>query len=165
MLVYEATEKKTSQVVAVKIISKKYTTKETFWKEVAILKALGKHPNLIEFYDAFETENDFYMVTDLVKGGELFEALVQHGAYSEKQASDLLRQVICALGYMHQRGIAHADIKPENLLLVDSNNADAGVKLIDFGFSASGCNGRKQQQAMVGDGSGTYAYVSTNISY
>ena len=112
--VFEATSNDENKIaVAVKALPKNYTNKETFWKEVAILKAAGDHPNVIKLIDAFETDTHFYLVTDIATGGELFEVLVRKGAYSEKQASFLLRQLTSALRHLHDRGIAHADIKPE----------------------------------------------------
>eukprot|EP00639_Heterosigma_akashiwo_P021666 CAMPEP_0206411436 /NCGR_PEP_ID=MMETSP0294-20121207/33283_1 /ASSEMBLY_ACC=CAM_ASM_000327 /TAXON_ID=39354 /ORGANISM="Heterosigma akashiwo, Strain CCMP2393" /LENGTH=76 /DNA_ID=CAMNT_0053872165 /DNA_START=27 /DNA_END=253 /DNA_ORIENTATION=+ len=72
---------------------------------------------------------------ELVSGGELFEHLIAHGAYSEADAARLLRGVASALAFLHSAGIVHLDVKPENLMLSDAGPAPA-VKLIDFGSAS-----------------------------
>ena len=57
--------------------------------------------------------------------GELFERLLQHGAYTEKVASQLLRQAAKAIYHLHSCGIAHRDIKPENMVLMSKVRAQA----------------------------------------
>lgn len=49
-------------------------------------------------------------------GGELFDRIVEKGSYSEKDAADLIKQVLSAVAYMHGEGVVHRDLKPENLL-------------------------------------------------
>jgi calcium/calmodulin-dependent protein kinase I len=115
------------------------------------------HPNVIQLFDVFEGESDWYVVTELAPGGELFESLVHHGSYSERQASLLLEQIASAVYHLHERGIAHADIKPENILLTAPDDID-GIKLVDFGLSTSGCAGPHQQKHMENEFTGTYAY-------
>lgn len=63
-----------------------------------------------------------------MNGGELFDRLIQRGAYSEDEARTAFRQVAEGLYYIHSRGIVHRDLKPENLLLVD-NTATSAVKV------------------------------------
>lgn len=68
-----------------------------------------------------------------VTGGELFERIVQVGVYSERQASEIVANVLSALNYLHSCNILHRDIKPENILL--SSHDSAEVKLSDFGIA------------------------------
>jgi calcium/calmodulin-dependent protein kinase I len=72
---------------------------------------------------------------ELVTGGELFDRIVEKGSYSERDASDLIRQVIEAVSYLHALGIVHRDLKPENLLYMCPEDDDAPIKIIDFGLS------------------------------
>ena len=51
-----------------------------------------------------------------VTGGELFDRIVEKGSYTEKDAADLIKQVLSAVAYMHSEGVVHRDLKPENLL-------------------------------------------------
>lgn len=46
-----------------------------------------------------------------VTGGELFDRIVEKGSYTEKDASDLIRQVLEAVDYMHEQGVVHRDLK------------------------------------------------------
>lgn len=75
----------------------------------------------------FEGDEYFYLVLELVSGGELFEHLIQDGAYSEQTAAAILRDLAGALRFLHRRGIVHADLKPENLMLSSWNDEDASV--------------------------------------
>ena len=64
-----------------------------------------------ELLDNTNTDT-FFRVT----GGELFDRIVEKGSYSEKDAADLIKQVLSAVAYMHEEGVVHRDLKPENLL-------------------------------------------------
>ena len=75
-----------------------------------------------------------YLVLEYMRGGELFDAIVSHGGYTESQAVAVTRNILKALVYLHSKGVIHRDLKPENLLLVDSNNL-VDVKLTDFGMA------------------------------
>ncbi len=72
---------------------------------------------------------------ELVQGGELFEYLLDRGPLPEDVAVHILRQIMGAITYMHDRGVVHRDLKAENLLVVDPQADYPTVKLIDFGFS------------------------------
>lgn len=80
--------------------------------------------------EMFEDEKYFYLVLELVSGGELFEHLIRNGAYSEQTAASLLRDLAAALRFLHQKRIIHADLKPENLMLSSWNEADARVSYV-----------------------------------
>ncbi|EKU20333.1 serine threonine-protein kinase dclk3 [Nannochloropsis gaditana CCMP526] len=111
---------------------------EQFQIEVAVLKALD-HPNIIRLEDVFETEHRIYMVMELMRGGELFDRVVERGSLSEEEASEVVRALASAIAYMHSMGIIHRDLKPENLLLSHGGAGPGGVgqavKIIDFGLS------------------------------
>lgn len=108
---------------------------EEFMQEFAALKTIhdaGGHPNIAGMEEMFEDAKSFYLVLELVSGGELFEHLIRNGAYSEQTAAALLRDLAAALGFLHQKGIVHADLKPENLMLSSWEDADARVRLVRF---------------------------------
>ena len=69
-------------------------------------------------YETFEEGNDFYIVTELVEGGELFDRIVSKSHYNEKGARDLVKLMLETIDYVHQSGYVHRDLKPENLLLM-----------------------------------------------
>lgn len=78
--------------------------------------------------EMFEDSEHFYLVLELVSGGELFEHLIRNGAYSEQTAAAIIRDLAGALRFLHRKGIVHGDLKPENLMLSswDDDNARVG---------------------------------------
>uniref|UniRef100_A0A1I8HY06 Protein kinase domain-containing protein n=1 Tax=Macrostomum lignano TaxID=282301 RepID=A0A1I8HY06_9PLAT len=88
----------------------------------------------IRLKEVFETPNHFFMVLELVTGGELFDRIVSRGSYNEKDASQCIGQLLDGLRYLHERGIIHRDLKPENLLYEDERE-EAKLKIADFGLS------------------------------
>lgn len=105
--------------------------------EIAILKSLD-HPNIIKLQDVFFGKRSVYIVTDLCRGGELFELLNsgknQGFVFREDRAARLMRDMFSAVHYLHERGIVHRDLKLENFLFED-HNANSPLILIDFGLS------------------------------
>lgn len=84
------------------------------------LTILGEksHPNIIRIVDLIEDDDNYYVVSELVKGGELFKRLTKLTVFTESQAADIIHQIMLGLNYMHLQSITHRDIKPENILLV-----------------------------------------------
>jgi serine/threonine protein kinase len=133
--VYPAIDRITGEHVAVKKIPKELTDNVSFQREMDALLHLrdnGGHPNICGLRENFEEGEHFYLVLDLISGGEMFDRLCEKGAYSEADAARLLREVASALAFLHGIGIVHGDMKPENIML-SSENSSAVVKLVDFG--------------------------------
>ncbi|KAL7526644.1 hypothetical protein ACHAXR_001578, partial [Thalassiosira sp. AJA248-18] len=109
---------------------------DQFLTEIKTLRSL-QHPNIIQLYDVYITEEKIYIVMELMSGGELFDYVVQKGTLTEEEASRIVRKVTSALLYMHSKNVIHRDMKPENLLLahVPRSSHDIEVKIIDFGLS------------------------------
>lgn len=134
--VYLATNRETKEQVAVKKISKKYTGSIDFQREMNALLHLnsaGGHPNICSLHEHFDEGNFYYVVIDFISGGEMFDFLVSEGAFSEHDASRLVREVASALAFIHGLDTVHFDLKPENLMLSTKNPKSAVVKLVDFG--------------------------------
>ncbi|EQC29688.1 CAMK/CAMK1 protein kinase [Saprolegnia diclina VS20] len=108
--------------------------------EVNTLKKL-RHPNILTFYDIYEDNEYFYLVTEFMEGGELFERLVEKSYYTQHDAKEVITTLLKAIKYCHERGIAHRDLKPENILLT-SKTDDASIKLGDFGLAITHDNCR-----------------------
>jgi 5'-AMP-activated protein kinase catalytic alpha subunit len=124
----------TGEKVAVKILEKHKIVEdvdvERVTREIKILK-MARHPNIIQLYEIIETPRQLYLITEYVPGGELFDYIVKHHRLSEAEACKFFQQIMSAIDYLHELGIVHRDMKPENLLL----DYDGQIKLVDFGLS------------------------------
>jgi len=103
--------------------------------EAEILQSLD-HPYVVKLFDVFISPNKaIYLVMELIKGGDLFDRIVERERYTEMQARRLFRRILTAVHYLHEeRGIVHRDLKPENILVVD-RRSDVNIKLTDFGLA------------------------------
>jgi len=107
--------------------------KRMLFNEINILKEID-HPNIIKMYEFFEDEKRYYLVTEICKGGELFDEILQRGKFSERDGAVLMKQVLQCINYCHKNNIIHRDLKPENILL-EANKEFDQIKIIDFGTS------------------------------
>lgn len=121
--------------VAVKIILKKNVkgNERMVYDELEMLQRL-KHSHIVKFVDWFESRDKYYIVTELATGGELFDRICEQGKFTEKDASQTIRQVLDAVNYLHQNSVVHRDLKPENLLYI-SRDMDSDLVLADFGIA------------------------------
>lgn len=134
----------TGTYVAVKVVDMHKVAaeglEEQLKREIAVCKSL-KHPNLVATMDVFQTENNVFLVMELVKGGELFDKIVSAKRFNEDTARKYFQQLIKGVSYCHKMNIAHRDLKPENLLVTD----DDQLKVTDFGLSRLYEQGVKKQ--------------------
>ncbi|ETW07296.1 CAMK protein kinase [Aphanomyces invadans] len=133
--VFRAKYKTTGDIVAIKMIVKDAARQE-WHNEVAVMKMLDVHPNVIELKGTYETDEFVCVVMEYAAGGELFQLLIRDGAYSEEIARKFIRDTLLALEFLHDQGIAHGDLKPENLLVTSKHAQKARVKLADFSMAA-----------------------------
>ncbi|KAF0746101.1 hypothetical protein AaE_008264 [Aphanomyces astaci] len=133
--VFRAKHKASGDVVAIKMIVKDAARHE--WQhEVSVMKMLDVHPNVIELKGTYETDEFVCVVMEYASGGELFQLLIRDGAYSEEIARKFTRDTLLALEFLHDQGIVHGDLKPENLLVTSKHAQKARVKLADFSMAA-----------------------------
>jgi len=128
--------KKTNNQFAVKaLIKDKETDVAALQKEILMLKKLN-HPNTLMLQDVIEEEDRLFLVTEVCVGGDLFAYIKQQhskGKVSEREATDLVRQILVGVEYLHNTlHIAHRDLKPENILLKPDSKGHA-IKIADFG--------------------------------
>jgi serine/threonine protein kinase len=131
-----ALDKNTNEKVAIKSISRAFTDRESFQREMRAMQYVlhfGGHPHIVSLHTYFEDDDFFHVVMDYISGGEMFDHLIKNGAYSEADAARLVREVASALAFLHGIGVVHADLKPENLMLSSEQASDSIVKLVDFG--------------------------------
>ncbi|KAB1281901.1 Serine/threonine-protein kinase DCLK2 [Camelus dromedarius] len=117
-VVKECMDRSTGKEFALKIIDKaKCCGKEHLIEnEVSILRRV-KHPNIIMLVEEMETATELFLVMELVKGGDLFDAITSSTKYTERDGSAMVYNLASALRYLHALSIVHRDIKPENLLV------------------------------------------------
>ncbi|KAI0102327.1 calcium/calmodulin-dependent protein kinase 1 [Hypoxylon sp. NC0597] len=121
--------------VAIKIILKKNVkgNEKMVWDELEMLQRLN-HPHIVKFVDWFESRDKWYIVTELATGGELFDRICEQGKFTEKDASQTIKQVLDAVDYLHSKNVVHRDLKPENLLYL-SKDPNSDLVLADFGIA------------------------------
>jgi len=143
---------------AIKILDKtsKEANLEMMKREVEIMQMVD-HKNIIYMREMFDTPNKLYLIMELVTGGEMFDRIVNRGSYSEKDASDVVRQIVSAVAYLHDLGIVHRDLKPENLLYANERD-DADIKIADFGLSRV-----LNEDSMLKTACGTPGYVAPEV--
>ncbi|XP_025963349.1 serine/threonine-protein kinase DCLK2 isoform X2 [Dromaius novaehollandiae] len=135
-VVKECIERSTGKEFALKIIDKaKCCGKEHLIEnEVSILRRV-KHPNIIMLIEEMDTPTELYLVMELVKGGDLFDAITSSTKYTERDGSAMVYNLASALKYLHSLNIVHRDIKPENLLVCEYPDGTKSLKLGDFGLA------------------------------
>jgi len=114
------------------------------------------HPNVVKLLEAYESKSYVYLVMELVTGGELFDRIVEKGSYTEKDAADLIKQVLSAVNYMHESGVVHRDLKPENLLYF-SPEEESKIMISDFGLS------KMEDSGIMATACGTPGYVAPEV--
>jgi len=135
--VCRGTHRATGKKVAIKCVLRKDLPPPddaAIYDECAILASLS-HPHIVPLIDFFDEKDCYFIVMELMSGGDLFDRIGKKKLYCEADARDLIVKMIKAVGYCHTRKIAHCDMKPKNLLLLSEDN-DSYIKLADFGFAA-----------------------------
>lgn len=123
--------------MAIKVIKKKNMSLkelELQKREIEVLK-ICQHPNIIRLIDVFENPEYIYIVLEYCSGGDLFQYLDRREfKITEDRARSIAHQIAAGLYYMHSYGIAHRDLKLENILMVNDSD-ESELKIVDFGLS------------------------------
>ena len=106
-------------------------------------------------FEFFQDEHRYYLVTEICKGGELFEDFHRH--FEEQEVILLLRTLLIVVNYCHTRGVVHRDLKPENLMLEANHDYDQ-VKVVDFGAATRFVPGKYLDQKV-----GTSYYIAPEV--
>jgi len=148
----------TGQVAAVKIIKNPKGSKLAIIKsEVDILKSV-EHPYIVRCFDAIDSPDKMYLVMEIMKGGELFDRIVDKGHFTEADAAGVTAKLFSAIKYLHDKNIAHRDLKPENLLMAD-DTPESEVKITDFGLSKA----FDEQTQVMQTPCGTPGYIAPEV--
>ncbi|ORX80741.1 Pkinase-domain-containing protein [Basidiobolus meristosporus CBS 931.73] len=117
--VYKAWDRTCQKLVAVKVVRKfqlNAIQRGNVLKEATIMRNIS-HPNVAKLLDFKDTKDFYYLVLELLGGGEIFHRIVKLTYFSEALARHVILQVAQGIRYLHEeKGVVHRDIKPENLL-------------------------------------------------
>jgi serine/threonine protein kinase len=160
--VYLATDKTTGQQVAIKEIEAGPTGVVPIESEWSIQKQFDC-PYIVNIYDAYSEPSRYLLVMEYVNGGELFDSIVNNGAFSESSAATLVQQVLIGLKVLHSNKVVHRDLKPENLLLNFAPDGSFTCKICDFGLA--GIFGDKRMNAYCGTTGWAAPEIMKNVPY
>lgn len=137
-VVHQVRERKSKLVRAMKEVRKSSLSEGQemqILNEIEILSQLD-HPNIMKIYEVIESQQCYYIICELLIGGEVFIKLKHKGSFSEAVSASYIKDVLSGVYYSHSMGIVHNDLKPENLLL-ENKTEEAQLKIIDFGIARS----------------------------
>eukprot|EP00292_Cryptomonas_paramecium_P005260 CAMPEP_0113693906 /NCGR_PEP_ID=MMETSP0038_2-20120614/19947_1 /TAXON_ID=2898 /ORGANISM="Cryptomonas paramecium" /LENGTH=436 /DNA_ID=CAMNT_0000616075 /DNA_START=53 /DNA_END=1359 /DNA_ORIENTATION=- /assembly_acc=CAM_ASM_000170 len=132
-----ATEVKSQRSFAVKIFDRmnQEFSPKLLEQEIETMKTL-QHPNIVQFIDFYQDKRKAYLLLELVDGGTVLDRILANEFFSEKDAACVTVDVVNALHFLHNMGVSHRDLKPQNLLYAsaDPSSPDFNtVKVADFG--------------------------------
>ncbi len=158
--VYTAYEVGTGDIVAIKEMElEKQPKKELIINEILVMKG-SKHPNIVNFIEAYLLKKDLWVVMEYMEGGSLTD-IVTHNIMTEGQMARVCKETLLGLKFLHSKGIIHRDIKSDNILL----SLKGDIKLTDFGFCAQIKDYSAKRNTLVGTPYWMAPEVVTKKSY
>uniref|UniRef100_A0A087Y6J8 Myosin, light chain kinase 5 n=1 Tax=Poecilia formosa TaxID=48698 RepID=A0A087Y6J8_POEFO len=133
-LVFKLTHKETGHVCAGKFYKgRRAKEREAARKEIELMNHLH-HPKLVQCLGAYDHKPEMVMVMEFIAGGELFDRIVDDSfEYTEPGSVRCIQQILEGIAFMHQQKIVHLDLKPENIVCVDTTGTC--IKIVDFGLA------------------------------
>ena len=154
--IYEAQDTILNRPVALKFLKEKYLENDNYleqFKNEARFAAIFSHINILKIYNVGEYESRPYISYELLKGKTLKEVLDYRGNISLDEAIDYMIQILTGVNKIHELGITHNDLKPDNLFLL----VDGTIRICDFGIS-SHFSSKEQNQIQ-----GTVNYLAPEV--
>ena len=144
--VYKVQNNKTGQILAAKICKIESNNKDSFYKEINMLKQCDS-PYILKYYSSYLKNNTFWIVLEFCDGGSLLDIMrITNKFYNEKEIASIIKMVLKGLQFLHAQRKIHRDIKAGNILLSDEGVA----KLGDFGVSAQLTNSISKKVSKIG---------------
>ncbi|XP_070783037.1 myosin light chain kinase, smooth muscle-like [Enoplosus armatus] len=133
--VFRLSHKDTGEVCAGKFYRARTSKeREAARKEIELMNCIH-HPKLVQCLAAYDTRSEMVMVMDYIAGGELFERIVDDNfEHTEPTSARYMQQILEGMKYVHKQNIVHLDLKPENIVCVDTTGTQ--IKIIDFGLAS-----------------------------
>ncbi len=163
-VVKHATHARTGETYAVKMMSISVNpeldegmTIEEIADEIRLTMSLA-HPQVVRVYDFYQTKKHVYVVMEFLRGGELLDAVMNLGHYSESNAATIMKQIFTGLVRVHEQNITHRDLKLENLILAEEGNLSS-LRIADFGLARRMKTARGKLTAQCG----SPAYVAPEV--
>ncbi|CAF0786404.1 unnamed protein product [Adineta ricciae] len=130
-----ALDRELQQRCALKILQKSTTKYRDFHREYNYSIVLSAHRSIINTFAGrcFQTADAYIIVQEYAPLGDLFESIPPQRGLPERAVKTIMKQVASALEFMHEQGLVHRDVKPENIMIFDADFRK--VKLIDFGMT------------------------------
>lgn len=131
------TQKSSGVEMAVKVVDKNKSghSRARIMREVDTFRICTGQQNIVQLIDWFEDEDKFYLVFEKMRGGPLLNHIQRKGAFTEAEACMVTKDIATALKFLHDHGIAHRDVKPENILCTDADRVSP-VKLCDLDLAS-----------------------------
>lgn len=138
--------------VAIKKVVKLEDGDTDLKKEVNIMKVLD-HPSICRLFETYDQGRLMYFVIEYCEGGDLFDRFADIGKLPETMVAPIIKQVASALKYAHDKGIAHRDLKLENICFCEKKTGSTHVKVIDWGLAGKFQHGKMKSNV----GTSTYS--------
>ncbi|KAJ4927092.1 hypothetical protein JOQ06_014829 [Pogonophryne albipinna] len=154
--IFRAKDKNTVKMFTCKKFLKKDGRKvrKAAKNEILILKMV-KHPNILALVDVFETKKEYFLFLELATGREVFDWILDQGYYSERDTSNVVRQVLEAVAYLHSLHIVHRNLKLENLVYFNRLK-HSKIVISDFHLA-------KLENGLIKDPCGTPEYLAPEV--
>ena len=156
--VWECCHQPTGERLACKIIDIHNIANDDFWahfRNELIIHSQIRHSGITRLVDVVLDQTHIYVFIELCDGGDLEQVVMSSGGLPEDRARHYFRRIMDAVSYIHRLGVAHRDIKLENILVTSADEA----KLTDFGL----CKQETSESPMMLTTCGTIIYAAPEI--
>lgn len=138
--VWKVSDRSSNWVRALKEMKYRPSTQIYVDREIATMKDLSGHPNMIQYFDHENRQlsgdvNEMLLLLEYCAGGNLSQAINPQSQVPPLTIVKFIQQLTKTIAFIHEKNIIHRDIKPENILLTSTNLSEADIKVCDFGMS------------------------------